>query len=67
MLKIFLVLMMILLSACQVPYPSNDKKAYLKSKNSPSLVVPSPLRQDEISSFYYLPDATGNKKVSIKP
>lgn len=62
-----LVLLVGLLVGCQVPYPSNDKQAYLKSKNGPRLVVPPPLEQDEISSFYYLPDAEGQKKVSIKP
>lgn len=67
MFKIFAVLMLIGLSACQVPYPSNEKNAYLKSKNGPQLVIPEPLRKDEISSFYYLPDAEGNKTVSIKP
>lgn len=55
------------LTACQVPYPSNDANAYLKSQNGPNLVVPPPLKQDEISSFYYLPEAKGNKKVSIVP
>lgn len=67
MLRFFCVLMMIVLAGCQVPYPSNDKQAYLKSKNAPRLVVPPPLQKDEISSFYYLPDAEGQKKVSIKP
>ena len=50
-----------------VTYPSSDKQAYLKSKNATKLVVPAPLQGDEISSFYFLPDANGNKKVSIKP
>lgn len=62
-----LVIWVGLLASCGVPYPSNDKQAYLKSKNGPRLVVPPPLEQDEISSFYYLPDAEGQKKVSIKP
>ena len=57
----------LLLSGCQVNYPSNDKDAYLKSKNATKLEVPAPLQGDEISSFYFLPDATGSKKVSIKP
>ena len=52
---------------CQVPYPSNDDKAYLKSKNGPNLVIPPPLQQNEMSAFYYLPEAQGNKKVSIHP
>ena len=68
MLRFLSLLILVgLLAGCQVPYPSNDKQAYLKSKNRPRLVVPPPLEQDEISSFYYLPDAEGQKKVSIKP
>ena len=67
MYKVLSVLSVLVLAGCQVPYASNDKDRYLKSKNSPKLVVPAPLQQDEISSFYYLPDAEGNKKVSIKP
>ena len=61
------VLLSLLLSSCMVTYPSSDKQAYLKSKNATKLVVPAPLQGDEISSFYFLPDANGNKKVSIKP
>jgi hypothetical protein len=55
------------LVGCAVPYPSNDAKAYLKSQNGPRLVVPSPMQQDEISSFYDLPNAEGNKRVNISP
>ena len=62
-----LCLVCLALVACQVPFPSNDAKAYLKSKNGPKLVIPAPLKQDEISSFYFLPEACGNKKVSIHP
>lgn len=67
MLRFICVLMMLVLAGCQVPYPSNDKQAYLKSKNGKRVEVPPPLQQDEISSFYYLPDAEGQKRVSIKP
>lgn len=67
MLRFFCFVMVCVLAGCQMPFPSNDKQAYLKSKNGPRLVVPPPLQQDEISSFYYLPDAEGQKKVSIKP
>ena len=68
MLKVLILVTMVLgLVACQVPFASNNKDAYLKSKNGPNLVVPPPLQSDEISSFYNLPDAEGNKKVSIKP
>ncbi len=57
----------IFMFGCQVPFPSNDAKAYLKSKNGPKLVVPPPLKHDEISSFYFLPEACGNKRVHIHP
>jgi len=68
MLKQLMVLVGCLsLVACRVPYPSNDASAYLKSRNGQPLVIPPPLKQDEISSFYLLPDACGNKKVSIHP
>ena len=69
MVKNSLVLAVLSLSlvSCMVTYPSNDKQAYLKSKNASKLVVPAPLQSDEISAFYLLPDAKGNKKVSIKP
>jgi uncharacterized lipoprotein len=62
-----IALMVIFLTGCMVSYPSNDKQAYLKSKNATKLVVPAPLQADEISSFYFLPEAEGNKKVSLKP
>jgi uncharacterized lipoprotein len=65
--RVWLILILLGLGGCQVPYPSNNKDAYLKSKNGPKLVVPPPLQQNEISSFYYLPNADGHKKVSIKP
>jgi uncharacterized lipoprotein len=55
------------LSACAVPFASSNSHGYLKSRNAPKLVVPPPLQQDEISSFYELPDAEGNKRVSIRP
>lgn len=69
MVKIFFVLALlnVFLTSCMVTYPSNDKHVYIKSKNATKLVVPAPLQADEISSFYFLPDAEGNKKVSIKP
>ena len=67
-LKYLLVALMgMVLTGCMVTYPSNDKQAYLKSKNATKLVVPAPLQADEISSFYFLPEAEGNKKVSLKP
>ena len=65
--KFCLFLGCLALVACQVPYPSNDARAYLKSRNGQPLVIPAPLKQDEISSFYLLPDACGNKRVSIHP
>jgi hypothetical protein len=62
-----LVVCSVYLIGCAVPFASNDAKAYLKSKNGPKLVVPPPLQKDEISSFYELPDAEGNKRVNIHP
>ncbi len=64
---VIIVLSCLYVVGCAVPYPSNDAKAYLKSKNGPKLVVPPPMQQDEISSFYDLPDAEGNKRVNISP
>lgn len=55
------------LVSCAVPYSSSNTKGYLKSQNGPKLVVPPPLQQDEISSFYELPNAEGNKRVDIRP
>lgn len=56
-----------ILVSCAVPYSSSNTKGYLKSQNGPKLVVPPPLQQDEISSFYELPNAEGNKRVDIRP
>ena len=55
------------LVSCAVPYSSSNTKGYLKGQNGPKLVVPPPLQQDEISSFYELPNAEGNKRVDIRP
>ena len=55
------------LVSCAVPYSSSNTKGYLKSQNGPKLVVPPPLQQDEISSFYELSNAEGNKRVDIRP
>ena len=55
------------LVSCAVPYSSSNTKGYLKSQNGPKLVVPPPLQKDEISSFYELPNAEGNKRVDIRP
>lgn len=57
----------LLLVGCAVPFNSSHKEDYLKSQNAPKLVVQPPLQSDEISSFYFLPDAEGNKQVSIQP
>jgi uncharacterized lipoprotein len=62
-----IVLFGFFLSACSVPFASNQSDAYLKSHNSPALVTPAPLQQDEISSFYILPEALGDKKVKMEP
>ena len=68
MLKVVGVgLVCFVLVSCAVPYSSSNAKGYLKSKNGPKLVVPPPLQQDEISSFYELPNAEGNKRVDIRP
>lgn len=66
-MKFLTIITLLALAGCQLPYPSNDKTVYLKSKNGTKPIVPKPLQQDEISAFYYLPDANGSKKVSIKP
>ena len=69
MFKVFVLGLMVLgLAACApVPFASSNSHGYLKSRNAPKLVVPPPLQQDEISSFYFLPEAEGNKRVSIRP
>ncbi len=68
MFKVVIILFSgLYLVGCSVPFPSNDAKAYLKSKNGPKLEVPQPMQQDEISSFYDLPNAEGNKRVNISP
>mgnify|MGYP006285082627 CR=1 FL=1 len=61
------VLCSLLMVGCSVPFNSSEKDAYLKSKNASKLNVQPPLQSDEISSFYYLPDAEGNKQVSVEP
>lgn len=63
----FIMLLSLSIAACSGPFASNQPDAYLKSKNSPKLVTPPPLNQSEISSFYVLPDAEGEKKVTIEP
>lgn len=68
MLKVVVMgLCVLMLGACSVPFDSSQKEAYLKSQNAPKLVVQPPLQSDEISSFYFLPDAEGNKQVSVQP
>lgn len=54
------------LSSCS-HYASNGEYQYLQSRNGPSLVVPPPLTESNISFYYNLPAQTGDPRVSIAP
>lgn len=63
-----LVVAMIMLGACSSRYATNGETQYLKSRNGPSLVVPSPLTKEKISGFYFLPQQSNpNPAVKITP
>ncbi|KTC81642.1 hypothetical protein [Legionella brunensis] len=62
----FIILSVSLLSACS-NYASNGEAQYLRSKNGPTVVVPPPLTDSNISHFYDLPAQTQNARVSIAP
>lgn len=55
------------LVACSSYYASNAETNYLKSRNGPELVVPSPMTTANMGYFYNLPAQTQNANVSIKP
>jgi uncharacterized lipoprotein len=55
------------LTACTLPYASNDKQQYLLSKNGAALDVPAPLTAENLSGFYDLPDAKDAHRVSVAP
>lgn len=55
------------LVGCSSFYSSNAEANYLKSRNGPELVVPSPMTTANMGYFYNLPLQTKNAKVSIKP
>lgn len=55
------------LASCSSFYNSSAETNYLKSRNGPELVVPSPMTKDNMGYFYNLPAQTQKAKVSIKP
>lgn len=63
----FVVLSALLLSACSSRYASNGENLYMQSRNGVLLQVPSPLTRSNLSSFYVLPQQTGNPTISIAP
>ena len=54
----------VLLTACSAQYTSNGEQRYLKSRNGPQIVVPSPLTVANISNFYDLPAQNQDARIS---
>ncbi len=63
----FLCVLLLGLVSCSSHYSSNAEQGYLKSRNGPDLVVPSPLSKANVSYFYNLPPQTQDARVSIRP
>ena len=64
---ILFTMVTLFLTACSLPYTTNDKQQYASSRNGPVLVVPPPLTRENLSNFYELPAQNGNPKVSVAP
>lgn len=64
---VFVVLAILVLSACSSRYSSNGESLYLQSRNGEKLEVPPPLTRANIGNFYDLPPQTENARVSIAP
>lgn len=64
---VFVGVLSLWLVGCSSHYASNAETAYLKSRNGPELVVPSPMTTANMGYFYILPLQNQNAKVSIKP
>lgn len=67
MKKLSVVVLSVCLSACADRYASNGERLYLQSKNGPTLQVPPPLTNANVSYFYDLPAQNQNALVSIEP
>ena len=63
----FIVLAVLVVSACSNRYSSTGEGLYLKSHNGEPLDVPPPLTSSNISHFYDLPVQNQDPKVSIAP
>lgn len=56
----------LLITGCS-HFKGNSEQKYLKSRNGPGLVVPSPLTAGNVSHFYDLPHQDKQASVSIAP
>jgi uncharacterized lipoprotein len=64
---ISLIALLGVLSACNMPYATNDKSQYLSSRNGDKLVSRAPLTRTNISDFYDLPAVGKVSAVSLIP
>lgn len=64
---IFLLVMMltVIISSCSSPYATTGEHLYLHHKHNASLVIPPPLRDDNISNFYTLPHHQQHAKLEV--
>lgn len=62
----FFFVLVLLLAGC-MQYTSNGEKQYLQSRNGVKVVVPPPLTDSNISSFYDLPQQNQSAIVSNVP
>lgn len=63
----FIVLAMLILSACSSRYSSGGEALYLQSKNGAKVQAPAPLTNANINNFYDLPPQNEDARVSIAP
>ena len=56
-----------ILTACSMPYATNDKQQYLSSRNGEKLVIQPPMSGQNLSGFYDLPTPSVVARVNIKP
>jgi uncharacterized lipoprotein len=63
----FIVCIGLVISACSERYSSSGESLYLKNRNGPELIVPTPLTKENMSNFYNLPPQNQYARVRITP
>lgn len=63
---LFILLLSIMLGSCSI-FPSQAEQLYMENQNGDMLMVPKPLTDEHLSTFYVLPIETDNPRISTLP